>query len=165
MWGHDFSVVDIEENIYPPRPEDGIELGEELTYEMEVKGGIMYLNFISEGHETRTFAKNLIVSKYTTIADIPQQTQDLFVSIGQDGVERANAYADEGLFFKLGAYNQTNGKYPEVNRNWCSGAETHDSNIQKQYETGNYAEVWFKSTSIYISEDVVSNEGYFIKND
>ena len=75
------------------------------------------------------------------------------------------SFADEGLFFKLGSYNQTNGKSPEVNKNWCSAAETHGGYIQKQYETGNYAEVWLKTASIYISEDAVSNEGYFLKND
>lgn len=165
VWGHDFSVVGAEENSYPEEPEEGIELGEELSYEIEVKEGIMYLSFTSEGHETKTFTKNLIVSDYTTTADIPQQTQDLFVPIGQDGVERENAYAEEGLFFKLGSYNQTNGKSPEVNRNWCSGAETHGGNIPKQYEDGNYAEVWFKEASIYVSEAAVSNKGYFTKND
>ncbi len=165
VWGHDFSVVGAEENIYPEEPQEGIALGEEFSYEIEVKEGVMYLKFSSPGLETRTFTKNLIQSEYTTVADIPEQTQNLFVSIGQDGVERENAYAAEGLFFKQGAYNQTNGKSPEVNKNWCSGAETYGGDIQKQYETGNYAEVWFKTASIYVSDEAVSNEGYFIKND
>lgn len=165
VWGHDFSVVGSEEETYPEEPEDGIELGEELSYEIKVKDGIMYLVFTSEGHETKKFTKNLIQSNYSTTADIPKQTQELFVPIGQDGIERENAYADEGLFFKLGSYNQTNGKSPEVNKNWCSGAETYGGNIQKQYETGNYAEVWFKTASIYVSDSAVSNEGYFVKND
>ena len=165
VWGHDFSVVGTEENTYPEEPEDGIDLGEEFSYEIEVKDGIMYLTFTSEGHETKTFTKNLIVSEYATSADIPKQTQDLFVPIGQDGVERENAYAGEGLFFKLGSYNQTNGKSPEVNKLWCSGAETHGGDIHKQYADGNYAEVWFKEASIYVSDNAVSNEGYFTKND
>lgn len=165
VWGYDFSDVGTEENTYPEEPEDGIALGEEFSYEIEVKEGIMYLKFTSEGHESKTFTKNLIVSEYTTVADIPEQTQKLFVPIGQGGVERENAYAAEGLFFKQGAYNQTNGKSPEVNMNWCSGAETYGGDIQKQYETGNYAEVWFKTASIFVSKDAVSNEGYFIKND
>lgn len=165
VWGHDFSVVGEEESTYPDEPEDGIELGEEFSYEIVVKDGIMSLKFTSKGHETKSFTKNLIASEYTTAADIPQQTQDLFVPIGQDGVERENAYAGEGLFFKLGAYNQTNGKSPEVNRNWCSGAETHGGDIQKQYSDGNYAEVWFKTASIDVSKDAVSNQGYFTKND
>ncbi|WP_297089312.1 polysaccharide lyase family 7 protein [uncultured Draconibacterium sp.] len=165
VWGYDFSVVGPEENTYPEEPADGIALGEEFSYEIEVKDSVMYLTFTSEGHETRTFTKNLVQSEYTTIADIPEQTQQLFVPIGQDGVERENAYADEGCFFKLGCYNQTNGLSPEVNKNWCSGAETFNGDIQKQYETGNYAEVWFKTASIVISEAAVSNQGYFTKND
>ncbi len=165
VWGNDFSVVGKEENTYPEEPKDGIALGEEFSYEIEVKDGIMSLKFTSEGHETKTFTKNLIVSAYTTTADIPKQTQGLFVPIGQDGVERGNAYTGEGLFFKLGCYNQTNGKSPEVNRNWCSGAETHGGDIQKQYADGNYAEVWFKAATIEVSGAAVSNEGYFTKND
>ncbi len=165
VWGHDFSVVGSEESIYPEEPEDGIELGEEFSYEIAVKDGIMNLKFYSKGHQTRSFTKNLIKSKYITVDNIPEQTQKLFVPIGQDGIERANAYADEGLFFKLGSYNQTNGKSPEVNRNWCSGAETHGGDIKKQYEDGNYAEVWFKKASIYVSAAAVSNRGYFTKND
>jgi len=165
VWGNDFSTVGAEENTYPEEPKDGIALGEEFSYEIEVKDGMMNLKFTSEGHETRLFTKNLMVSEYTTTADIPEQTQELFVPIGQDGVERENAYTGEGCFFKLGAYNQTNGKSPEVNKNWCSGAETYGGDIKKQYETGNYAEVWFKSGSISVSDDAVSNEGYFTKND
>ncbi|WP_372776818.1 polysaccharide lyase family 7 protein [Mangrovibacterium sp.] len=165
VWGYDFSIVGTEENTYPEEPGDGIALGEEFSYEIVVKDGLMSLIFTSEGHETKTFTKNLIESEYTTTADIPEQTQKLFVPIGQDGVERDIAYTGEGIFFKLGCYNQTNGKSPEVNMNWCSGAETFDGDIQKQYETGNYAEVWFKTASIYVSDDAVSNQGYFTKND
>ncbi|PIA81077.1 alginate lyase [Gaetbulibacter sp. 4G1] len=165
VWGNNFSVVGKEENTFPEEPKDGIALGEEFSYEIEVRNGIMNLKFMSEGHETKLFTKNLIESEYTTTADIPQQTQELFVPIGQDGVERKNAYAGEGCFFKLGSYNQTNGKSPEVNRNWCSGAETHGGDILKQYEDGNYAEVWFKKASITVSKTSVSNQGYFTKND
>ena len=165
VWGHDFSVVGTEENTYPEEPEDGIALGEEFSYQIFVENGVMNLKFSSEGHETKTYIKNLLESEYTSIADVPQQTKDLFFPIGQNGVERKKAYAGEGCFFKLGCYNQTNGISPEVNKNWCSGAETHNGNLEKQYEDGNYAEVWFKSASIIISEASVSNEGYFTKND
>ena len=165
VWGHDFSVVGREAKTYPEEPKDGIALDEEFNYEIEVRDGIMTLIFSSKGHKTTKFTKNLIKSEYTTAADVPMQTQKLFVPIGQDGVERTAAYAGEGCFFKLGAYNQTNGKSPEINKNWCSGAETHGGDIQKQYEDGNYAEVWFKTGSISISDAAVSNEGYFIKND
>ncbi|WP_243739420.1 polysaccharide lyase family 7 protein [Flavicella sediminum] len=165
VWGNDFSFVGTEANTYPKEPTEGIELGEEFSYKIEVKEGLMHLTFSSKGHETKTFTKNLIVSEYASKADIPMQTQKLFVPIGQDGVERKNAYTGEGLFFKLGAYNQTNGKSPEVNKNWCSGAETHGGDIPKQYEDGNYAEVWFKTASISVSNAAVSNKGYFEKND
>ena len=165
VWGHDFSVVGNDVSSYPDEPENGIELGEEFSYEIEVADGIMSLSFSRDGYERKTFTKNLILSEYTTASDIPLQTQKLFVPIGQDGMERKNAYADEGLFFKLGSYNQTNGKSPEVNRNWCSGADTFEGDIQKQYATGNYAEVWFKEASIYVSDDAISNQGYFTKND
>ena len=165
IWGYDFSVVGSDETTFPPEPEDGIALGEAFSYKVEIKEGIMYLTFTSEGHETKTFTKNLVTSDYAKRSDIPEQVQNLFFPIGQDGVERQNAYAAEGLFFKLGCYNQTNGKDPKVNKVWCSGAETHGGNIEKQYADGNYAEVWFKSANITISDDAISNAGYFQAND
>lgn len=165
VWGYDFSVVGPNADEYPTEPLDGIALGKEFEYEIDVKDGVMQLTFKSEGLETKTFSKNLVESEYIARVDIPQQTQELFVPIGQDGLEREHAYKDEGLFFKLGSYNQTNGKSPAINKNWCSAAETFGGDIQKQYETGNYAEVWFKNASIKISDNAISNEGYFIKND
>ncbi len=165
IWGYDFSVVGTDASTYPPEPEDGIQLGEKFSYEVDIKDGIMYLTFISEGHETKTFTKNLISSEYKERANIPEQVKNLFVPIGQDGVERENAYANEGLFFKLGAYNQTNGKDPKVNKVWSSGAETHKGNLEKQYADGNYAEVWFKTASIEVPDDAISNQGYFDAND
>ena len=165
VWGDNFSVVGSSENSAPEEPTEGIALGEEFSYTIEVKDGFMYLTFSSEGHPTKTFTKNLIQSEYSEAADIPKQTQQLFVPIGQDGVERKNAYAEEGLFFKLGSYNQTNGKPREMNKNWCSNAQTHGGDIEKQYADGNYAEVWFKTASIEISDKAYSNEGYFLKND
>ena len=165
IWGYDFSVVGTDESTYPEEPEEGIALGEEFSYEVKVKEGMMYLTFTSEGHETKTFTKNLIDSEFKTKEDIPTQVKELFFPIGQDGVEHENAYTDQGLFFKLGSYNQTNGKSPQVNRVWCSGAETHGGDLQKQYADGNYAEVWFKSANIEISDKAYSNEGYFAAND
>ena len=165
IWGYDFAVVGSDDDTYPEEPEDGIALGEEFSYAEEVKEGMMYLSFSSEGHETKTFTKNLIDSEFKTAANIPAQVKELFFPIGQDGVEQEKAYADQGLFFKLGSYNQTNGKSPQVNRVWCSGAETHGGDLQKQYADGNYAEVWFKSVNIEISDQAYSNEGYFAAND
>ena len=165
IWGYDFSVVGTGENSYPPEPKEGIALGEAFSYEVKVKDGMMSLKFTSKGHETKTFTKNLINSEYTKRSDMPQQVKNLFVPIGQDGVEQEKAYTGQGLFFKLGCYNQTNGKDPKVNKVWCSGAETHGGDIQKQYADGNYAEVWFKSANIEISKDAYSNAGYFAAND
>jgi hypothetical protein len=147
VWG-DVSAVRPEDYTFPEEPEDGIVLGEEFSYEIEVKDGIMSLKFTSEGHETKTFTKNLIVSEYITTDDIP---------IGRVGVERETAYADEGCFFKLGSYNQSNGV--------STGSQTYGGDIQKQYKTGNYAEVWFKTASIFVSDAAISNQKYFTKND
>ena len=119
IWGYDFSVVGEDKNTYPTEPQDGIKLGEEFSYEVDIKDGIMNLKFTSAGHETKTFTKNLISTEYLDDSKIPEQVRKLFVPIGQDGVERENAYSDEGLFFKLGCYNQTNGKDPKVNKVWC----------------------------------------------
>lgn len=157
VWGYDFSVLPKDLNILPEEPEDGIALGEEFSYEITVKDGVMNLKFTSPDHETKTFTKNLVKSEYITKADIPEQTQKLYVSRGRSGIERKNAYAGEGLFFKQGSYNQTNGV--------ANGGETFGGDIKKQYETGNYAEVWFKEASISVSHKAVSNEEYFTKND
>jgi len=46
VWGNDFSVVGTEENTYPEEPENGIALGEEFSYEIEVKDGIMNLKLL-----------------------------------------------------------------------------------------------------------------------
>ena len=80
-------------------------------------------------------------------------------------MERKHAYAGEIQYFKQGAYNQTNGKNPEDNMVWSTGSETYSGDIAKQYAAGCYAEVWFKTGSMRISDASVSNEGYFTKND
>jgi len=165
IWGYDFSVVGDSPDSYPAEPKDGIELGEEMSYEIKVENGLMHLTFSSKGHETKTFTKNLIESEYANKSQTPEQVRKLFYPIGQDGVEVKNGYADQGLFFKLGSYNQTNGKDPAVNGVWCSGAETHGGSLEKQYADGNYAEVWFKSGKLEISKDAISNAGYFAAND
>jgi len=127
---------------------DGIALGEEFWYEVNVYEGIMYLTFKSEGLETKTFTKSLLKSDYVTKADIPQQIWDLYASIGRDGTERANAYAGELNYFKQGAYNQTNGKDPKTNMVWSTGSEIYDGDIAKQYANGCYTEVWFREATV-----------------
>lgn len=148
VWGYDMSVIGTDPDTYPAEPEDGIALGEEFSYEVNVHDGIMYLTFRSDGHETKTFTKNLIVSEYVNLSDTPQQVLDLYSTIDRDGTERVNAYEGESHFFKQGAYNQTNGRDPDTNMVWSTGADTFDGDVEKQYANGSYAEVWFRESSI-----------------
>ncbi len=148
VWGHDMSVIGDSPNVYPEEPKDGIELGEEFSYEVNVYKGIMYLTFTSEKHESKTFTKNLITSEYSNDSDIPQQIRTLYASIGRDGTEQPTAYAGELQYFKQGAYNQTNGKNPEDNMIWNTGANIYNGDIAKQYANGSYAEVWFKEATL-----------------
>ena len=148
VWGHDFSVVGTAPDAYPAEPKNGIALGEEFSYEVLVEKGIMYLTFTSEGHQTIKFTKNLLVSDFDTKEKLPQQIKTLYASLGRDGAERANAYAGEKQFFKLGAYNQANGGNPEENIVWSTGSNIYGKDIEKQYANGSYAEVWFKSSSL-----------------
>ena len=148
IWGHDMSVVGASPDTYPAEPEDGIALGEEFSYEVNVYEGNMYLTFKSDNHETVHFTKSLIKTDYTKPSDIPEQTQKLFVPIGRDGVEKEMAYAGEKNYFKQGAYNQTNGKKPETNMVWSTGADTYGGDIEKQYTHGDYTEVWFRDATV-----------------
>ncbi len=148
VWGYDISKVGNTPDTFPEEPEDGIALGEEFRYEVNVYDGIMYLSFSSEGHPTRTFTKNLKKSEYSNKADMPEQVRILYGSIGRDGVEREEAYSGELQFFKQGAYNQTNGKSPEDNLVWSTGSEIYGGDIAKQYEKGSYAEVWFREATV-----------------
>ncbi|WP_055443926.1 polysaccharide lyase family 7 protein [Lacinutrix himadriensis] len=148
VWGDDMSVVGTSPNTYPEEPKDGIKLGEEFSYEINVYQGIMYLTFKSAGHETVKFTKNLLQSDFATKEAIPQQIWTLYAAIGRDGVERDSAYAGEINYFKQGAYNQTNGKNPEDNIVWYTGSETYNGDIEKQYANGCYAEVWFKDATV-----------------
>jgi len=161
VWGLGWPEVGSSSDTYPPEPEEGITLGEEFSYEINVYNGIMYLTFESAGHETKTFAKSLVSSAYSTNADIPQQVLDIFAPIGQDGVEQADAYAGENQYFKQGAYNQANGSDPANNIVWNTGSDTYDGDLAVQYANGSYAEVWFKEATVgpginpygHVSED------------
>jgi len=148
VWGYDMSVIGSSPSSFPDEPENGIELGEEFSYEINVYKGIMYLTFKSEGHETKKFTKNLLKSDFSKKEDIPQQILTLYAAIGRDGIERENAYAGEINYFKQGAYNQTNGKSPEDNIVWSTGSETYGGDIAKQYANGCYTEVWFKEATV-----------------
>ena len=140
VWGNDFSVVGTSPNTYPEEPKDGIALGEEFSYEVNIYKGIMYLTFTSEGHETIKFTKNLLKSEFAKKSEIPQQVIDVYSSKRTVSVEREIAYAGEINYFKQGAYNQANGK--------STKSETYGGDITKQYANGSYAEVWFKEATV-----------------
>ncbi|MBQ4804999.1 polysaccharide lyase family 7 protein [Aquimarina sp. MMG015] len=147
VWGNDMSTIGSSPTTYPEEPKEGIELGEEFSYEVNVYKGIMYITFTSKGHPTKTFTKNLLKSEFISKETIPKQILTLYAAIGRDGTERPDAYAGELQFFKQGAYNQTNGKNPEDNIVWNTGSKTYDGDIAKQYANGCYAEVWFKEAA------------------
>lgn len=148
VWGYDMGYVSETADASPPEPQDGIALGEEFCYEVNVYNGMMYLTFSSEGHPTKTFTKNLIKSDFATAAQRPEQVTRLYKGLGRDGLERPEAYTGELQFFKQGAYNQVNGKDPEKNMVWNGGADIYDGDIQKQYDNGSYTEVWFKEATV-----------------
>lgn len=157
VWGYDWSVVGATDSTYPAEPADGIALGEEFSYEINVYKGIMYLTFESEGHATQTFSKSLVTSEYKAYEDIPQQVLTVFSTTGQDGTEQADAYAGESQYFKQGAYNQTNGKDPADNMIWNTGAQTYGGSLSEQYANHSYAEVWFKEATVGPGTEPVSN--------
>ena len=141
VWGHDFSVVGADATSFPEEPKDGIKLGEEFTYEVNVYKGIMYLTFTSENHETIKFTKSLIKSEFAKKEDIPEQVLRVYANREKGGgVEKEIAYAGEINYFKQGAYNQANAK--------STKSEIYGGDIAKQYANGSYAEVWFKEGSL-----------------
>ncbi|QOD60966.1 polysaccharide lyase family 7 protein [Polaribacter haliotis] len=141
VWGHDFSVVGDSANTYPKEPENGVALGEEFSYEVNVYKGIMYLTFKSENHKTIKFTKSLIESEFATRKDIPEQVLKVYANREKGGgVEREIAYAGEINYFKQGAYNQANAK--------STKSEVYGGDIAKQYANGSYAEVWFKEATV-----------------
>lgn len=146
VWGHDFSVVGSSPTEYPSEPENGIALGEEFSYEVNVYKGIMYLTFTSENHETVQFTKSLIQSEFASRKEIPEQVLKVYANREKGGgIERKEAYAGELNYFKQGAYNQANAK--------STKSEIYGGDITKQYANGSYTEVWFKEATV--SEGIV----------
>ena len=92
------------------------------------------MTFKSPNHETKVFTKNLIASEYINHRYTPAGSQTIW-SPGQDGTERAIAYKGELNYFKQGAYNQTNGKNPEKNMVWHTGAETQAEILRNNMKT------------------------------
>ena len=141
VWGYNFSDVGSSATEYPKEPEDGIALGEEFSYEINVYKGIMHLTFTSKNHKTVQFTKSLIKSEFATKEDIPEQVTRVYANREKGGgVERKIAYAGEINYFKQGAYNQANAK--------STKSEIYGGDILKQYANGSYAEVWFKNATV-----------------
>ena len=141
VWGHDFSVVGLSATEYPGEPEDGIALGEEFSYEVNVYKGIMHLTFTSKNHKKIQFIKSLIKTDFATREDIPEQIIKVYANREKGGgVEREIAYSGEINYFKQGAYNQANAK--------STKSEIYGGDILKQYANGSYAEVWFKEATV-----------------
>jgi len=141
VWGYSFSDVGPGPTEYPKEPEEGIALGEEFSYEVNVYKGVMYLTFTSENHKTIQFTKSLIKSEFATKKDIPEQVLKVYANREKGGgVEREIAYAGELNYFKQGCYNQANAK--------STKSEIYDGDIAKQYANGSYAEVWFKDATV-----------------
>ena len=140
VWGDDWTVVGASPTEYPNEPKDGIALGEEFSYQVNVYKGIMYLTFSSKGHKTLKFTKSLIKSDFASKEAIPQQIIDVYSSGRIVSEEREIAYAGEINYFKQGNYNQANGKTTKSN--------IYKGDIAKQYANGSYAEVWFKEATV-----------------
>ncbi|WP_034040871.1 polysaccharide lyase family 7 protein [Wocania ichthyoenteri] len=149
VWGYNFSDVGSSPTEYPKEPEDGIALGEEFSYEVNVYNGIMYLTFTNKNHKTVQFTKSLIKSEFASREDIPEQVLKVYANRDKGGgVEREMAYAGEIQYFKQGAYNQANGK--------STKSEIYGGDIAKQYANGSYAEVWFKEATV--GENTIPNQ-------
>ncbi|TMM56720.1 polysaccharide lyase family 7 protein [Maribacter algarum] len=150
VWGYNFSDVGSSANEYPKEPEDGIALGEEFSYEVNVYKGMMHLTFTTEGREVKKFAKNLLKSDFATRKDIPEQVLKVYANREKGGgVERDTAYAGEIQYFKQGCYNQANAK--------STNSEIYGGDIAKQYANGSYAEVWFREATVGAATEPTRN--------
>jgi hypothetical protein len=148
IWGYDMSVTSDSLGNLPADPLDGIKLGETFSYEVLVEQGIMTLIFTSKGHETKRFTKSLIATSFGSLEAVPAQVIDLYTPLGRSGYEKATGYLNEKQIFKVGCYNQSNGKSPSTNSVWHTGSNTENGNISKQYERGDFAEVWFSNIDV-----------------
>ena len=148
VWGYDMSICSNSADTFPDEPKDGIALGESFHYSITIDEGEMTLEFTHPDKGTKRFKKSLIQSTYSDSASIPKQVKHWYEPLGRKGLERLSAYTDELQIFKIGAYNQSNGKPSADNLVWHTDAETYEGNILEQYKTGNYVEVWFKDISV-----------------
>jgi poly(beta-D-mannuronate) lyase len=126
VWGNTW------ENPNNPGP-DGISLGEEFSYVVNVEQDIMHLTFTAKGHKTVEYSISL--------AD----NVDAYGKV--DEKDFAGGYAGDVHYFKAGAYNQCNGG--TNNPFWGTGcAGTGDWGTD--YKNGDYTRVTF--TKLMVSK-------------
>lgn len=121
-------------------PEDpgaeGIALGEEFSYTVNVHGNVMYLTFEAPNRETVEYALNL-ASAYDAYGNL-------------DSYDHKWGYAGDWMYFKAGAYNQCSSRdaegfwYPA-----CHG----EGDWEVDKENGDYAQVSFSRLVISESEE------------
>jgi len=116
-------------------PEDpgmnGIKLGEEFSYTINVHRNVMYLTFTSPRLGTKTYRKSLV------------QNIDPYGQV--DPLDNKYSYGGDSLYFKAGAYNQCSTK--KGGGNWYAGcAGTGDWETDKA--NGDYVQVTFSELTV-----------------
>lgn len=124
VWGNTW------ENSADPKDE-GIALGEEFSYVVDVKDNIMHLTFTSENHKTVEFKVDL--------------SKNLTPDGKVDKKDNPNGYAQDSFYFKAGAYGQCSVK--DDGGFWSPGcAGTGD--FAKDKENGDYSSVSFSKLEL-----------------
>lgn len=117
--------------------DNGIALGEEFSYVVNVHGDIMHLTFTSEGRKTIEFSVNLAnnIDPYGNV----------------DEKDLALGYAGDWHYFKAGAYNQCNAG--TTHPFWGTGCRGTGDWATDQ-EKGDYTQVTFTQLTVGQSEPV-----------
>lgn len=105
---------------------DGIALGEEFSYSVNVYGNIMTLNFDAPGRETVTYSINLA------------NNVDAYGNV--DEHDHPYGYAGDSLYFKAGAYNQCSTK---DQKGFWYAACLGTGKWKEDYANGDYTSVSF----------------------
>jgi len=111
--------------------DQGIAIGEEFSYTINVYKNMMYLTFSNERLGTKTFTKSL-VSQHDAYGEI-------------DPLDNKYSYGGDSLYFKAGIYNQCSTK--KGGGNWYAGCPgTGDWATDKA--NGDYAQATFSKLSV-----------------
>lgn len=124
VFGHDWSVK--------TNPgQQGIALGEEFSYTINVHRNTMYLTFSNDRLGTKTFTKSLV--------------SQLDANGQMDTLDNKFSYGGDALFFKAGVYNQCSTK--KGGGSWYAGcAGTGDWAVDKA--NGDYAQATFSKIEV-----------------